>query len=669
MRRLALVSALATALALASLGGCTPEPPAGIDLLDIRRWEDTRNLASDSLATALREGDIAMRAAAARALGRIGHADALVPLVDALDDDAAEVRREAAFGLGILDHLDAVTALVARLDVEDDVEAITEICLALGRLGRQDATPFLHQEAQSLYPRIREAAIEALALLADSTSVGPLLEATHDSVPSVVWRAAYALEKMPDPASHARLVELTEHGFSLVRRYAIRSLGRIDAEETAAHVASLEPRGRDAWHEEVRIADTLGRLGVDEPTVTDRIRTLLEDPVFHVRVAALQAIQRAGWKQLVPDVLARVDDPTVDVRAARLDALAAIDAPGHRRAFERALDDSSLVVRDTARRHLGATGHPRALETVRAGLTDDAPRSTRMAAASGLVAAGEAVPTEELVALLGDEDVFVATIAAQGLADRADAAAGPALLRAADRADDRGGDLRRAVFSALANLHDAGTDDAIDHLRRCMDTAVSPWVRIAARNALDSLLDDPASRAALPTARAIHHDVRPIERDPAQPALVARSSAQEIVLTTRHGDVIIQTLGDEAPQMVETFSRLAAAGRFDGLIFHRVVPDFVVQGGDPTGTGWGDAGFTIRSEWNREHYDRGAVGIAHSGKDTGSCQLFITHAPQPHLDARYTIWGHVVSGIDVVDRIERGDTFTASAFFEDVQSP
>lgn len=650
----------ASLLAVAGLSACVPEPPEGIDRLDVRRWEDTRTLAADSLVVALREGDAPLRAAAARALGRIGHPDGLTPLIEALDDDVTIVRREAAFALGILDHPDAVESLVPRLDEEDDVEASAEVCLALGRIGMNGTATFLHPLAGSPYPRIREAAIEALALLADSTSVAPLMHATHDSVPSVAWRAAYALEKIPDPSTHDRLVELTTHEFGLVRRYAIRSLGRIDAKATAAHVASLQPTGAEAWHEKVRIADTLGRLGVEERAVVDRLRSYLRDPTFHVRVAALQAIGRAGFGFLTDDVRGLIDDPTVDVRAARLDALAALDPVGHADDFVRALTDTSPTVADVALGHLGTTTRSGDLLLVRAGLAPAERRATRMAAARALVAAGDAVPIDELVARLADDDVFVATIIAQGLGDREDPRAVQGLLQATERDDDSSGDLRRAAFTALGDL---GDPVAVDRLRRALGSSTSPWIRIAARDALEKLLPDPADRAALPSARAIHHDVRPIERSARQPALVDRATALDFVLSTRHGDVHIRPFVDDAPQMVESFTRLAAAGRFDGLTFHRVVPDFVVQGGDPTGTGWGDAGFTIRSEWNRHRYARGMVGIAHSGKDTGSCQFFVTHAPQPHLDARYTIWGQVVSGMDVIDRIQRGDTFTATATF------
>jgi cyclophilin family peptidyl-prolyl cis-trans isomerase len=86
-----------------------------------------------------------------------------------------------------------------------------------------------------------------------------------------------------------------------------------------------------------------------------------------------------------------------------------------------------------------------------------------------------------------------------------------------------------------------------------------------------------------------------------------------------------------------------------------VVSGFVVQGGDPRGSGWGDGGISLRDEINPLSFDRGTVGMPKAGKDTGGCQLFITHVPTPHLDGRYTVFGKVVSGMDAVDRLEPGD--------------
>ena len=111
----------------------------------------------------------------------------------------------------------------------------------------------------------------------------------------------------------------------------------------------------------------------------------------------------------------------------------------------------------------------------------------------------------------------------------------------------------------------------------------------------------------------------------------------------------------DAPVTVDTFIALARKGFFDGLPVHRVVSNFVVQGGDPRGDGEGGPGFTIRDEINQLPYLRGTVGMALDWADTGGSQFFIAHSPQPHLDGRYTVLGRVVTGMDVVDRIEQWD--------------
>ncbi|OGU25133.1 MAG: peptidylprolyl isomerase [Ignavibacteria bacterium GWA2_54_16] len=113
---------------------------------------------------------------------------------------------------------------------------------------------------------------------------------------------------------------------------------------------------------------------------------------------------------------------------------------------------------------------------------------------------------------------------------------------------------------------------------------------------------------------------------------------------------------DDAPFTVLSFVKLAQKGFYDGLGFHRVVPNFVLQGGDPRGDGWGGPGYAIRSEYSFARFGRGMVGIASAGKDTEGCQFFITHLPTPHLDGRFTVFARVVDGFDVVDRLQVGDT-------------
>ena len=127
------------------------------------------------------------------------------------------------------------------------------------------------------------------------------------------------------------------------------------------------------------------------------------------------------------------------------------------------------------------------------------------------------------------------------------------------------------------------------------------------------------------------------------------------VVTTSKGSFTMELLPDAAPLTVDNFVQLAQRAYYRNVTIHRVVPNFVIQDGDPRGDGNGGPGYQIRCEINQVMYDRATVGMALSGKDTGGSQWFVTHAPQPHLDGGYTVFGRVVAGMDVVDRIIRGD--------------
>jgi cyclophilin family peptidyl-prolyl cis-trans isomerase len=135
-------------------------------------------------------------------------------------------------------------------------------------------------------------------------------------------------------------------------------------------------------------------------------------------------------------------------------------------------------------------------------------------------------------------------------------------------------------------------------------------------------------------------------------------SPRATIHTTR-GDLRLELFGAEAPITVSNFLALAKSGYYRNTRFHRVVPNFVIQDGDPRGDGNGGPGYAIRDEMNRHRYERGALGMALSGPDTGGSQYFLTHSPQPHLDGHYTVFGRLISGFDVLDRIVQGDLITS----------
>lgn len=129
------------------------------------------------------------------------------------------------------------------------------------------------------------------------------------------------------------------------------------------------------------------------------------------------------------------------------------------------------------------------------------------------------------------------------------------------------------------------------------------------------------------------------------------------IIEMDQGKIVIEFFPEAAPGTVANFEKLANAGFYNGLTFHRVIPGFVAQGGCPYGNGTGGPGYTIKCETagNPHKHVRGAVSMAHAGKDTGGSQFFICYDSFPHLDGVHTVFGQVVAGMDVVDRIEPGD--------------
>ncbi|MBX7201463.1 MAG: peptidylprolyl isomerase [Bacteroidia bacterium] len=130
-------------------------------------------------------------------------------------------------------------------------------------------------------------------------------------------------------------------------------------------------------------------------------------------------------------------------------------------------------------------------------------------------------------------------------------------------------------------------------------------------------------------------------------------------MQTKYGTMKIEFFEKDAPGTVKNFVDLAKKGFYDGLKFHRVIPDFVVQGGDPTGTGAGGPGYKIKCELTGEnqYHDRGVLSMAHAGRDTGGSQFFICHSRKntAHLDRNHTVFGKVVENVEVVDQIRQGD--------------
>jgi len=280
---------------------------------------------------------------------------------------------------------------------------------------------------------------------------------------------------------------------------------------------------------------------------------------------------------------------------------------------------------------------------------------------------------ETLAEYLSSSDVFVRAATAGLIADQPKTRGMSALLEkaflSALSTDKHDNDAQLATLDAMAKVDSSAS---VDTIYKALD---SPDYLV--RKRAFGLLVDPKLLAAYPGAANVARDARARHKDQVwqydaktgtklgqmlskdadyRRALSRKNGSVRAVFTTQKGSFTIEFLPEDAPLTVDNFVKLARAGYFNGLEVHRVVPNFVMQDGDPRGDGNGGPGWSIRCEVNMVPYERGAVGMALSGKDTGGSQWFVTHSPQPHLDGGYTVFGRVnETGMKVVDRIVRGD--------------
>ena len=604
--------------------------------------EDQRRLAGGELLSFLKHSDPAVRARATLAVGRLQDSTSVPAVKPLLKDPDARVRREAAFALGQIGQHSARAALEEALG-DRDPEVVDLSLEALGKLGDKAATPRVTALLGSRDPLLRGDAAIALWRLADASALGSLLAHLGEPVADVRWKILYALEKQKDARRiGVAVTPLLHDPDPLVRAHAARTLGRAKVPGvTAALLQALEDRDGAVVVNALRALQLIAD-STDAGTA-GRIARRLPHPDPSVRVTAATVLgDRFAWTAAPVGDAAAVASvlmlSTQDYDAATRGAAArALLAHVGLDAWSRVapmMEDSCVYVRTAVLDGFRQMPSPeiadhaqQVADVLYASLRRVRPLFERMTAAEiagTLVARASGRPYarmfESLVANLRagleDDDVLFAASCAGALGEAGDKVSVERLAAAyAARGKDADADARIGIRDALRTLAGRAFTDSLEKAH-----------------------PQPAPLASYPDG---------FERAPAE---------THAVLTTSAGTIEWRLLGDEAPQTVRNFVTLAKRGYFDHRQVHRVVPDFVIQDGDPTGTGSGGPGYTIRCEYNHERYTSGQVGMALSGKDTGGSQWFITLAPQPHLNGRYTIFATVTKGLDVAKRITQGAT-------------
>ncbi|HEY3155381.1 MAG TPA: HEAT repeat domain-containing protein [Candidatus Eisenbacteria bacterium] len=634
--RPAVVGSVLLVCALAPFAGAQapPAPPqARVAWLERRAAErDTTGLAE----ALLRDRSAVTRAAAARALGLIQERASVPALVWALRDGSAAVRRQVAFALGLMGDSTASPVLALRWEREPDLGVREAMVVALGYIGAHASVPTISRALSArLEPERWDAALAA-ARIRDRALLSPLSAHATDARPEMRWRVAYALGRIGDRAGAPALRTLLRDKVEVVRMSAARALGEVADSSAAGLLATLL---RDpAWRVRVNAAHALGVLGAKGHA--GGLRSLLADPSAHVRWEAALTAGTLGDSASVAALTRALSDSATGVVQGAAIALLKIQGERAIPTIAQPLDLLPGFMRAGLMEALGQVPGPMALQTLLARSRDstDAPQAAGAVAGLAQRKADSTKVIPALRALLGARDFTVVSSAADALGQLGDSASVPSLASLLTRVGTtEDADIRASAASALAAIKTKDALAALARMRRDPERRIRETVCLAL-----GLPPDSIGLVSNPLLRAV--SVSPVPRT--------------ALIHTERGIVTLAFDHARAPGTVENFVKLARAKYFDGIAYHRVVPNFVVQDGCPRGDGWGGPGYMIPCEYNDRPYETGTVGMALAGKDTGGSQWFITLSPQPRLEGRYTVFGKVTQGMEVVERLMPGDRIT-----------
>lgn len=663
-----------------------------------------RSDAVPGLVRGLADRSSAVRQAAASALGWVGSPAAVAPLAEAAAGTDPQLRLAALEALGRIPHDGSSLFGAARHGgAREAAAAWTSLRERAAGVAadtlRSLLTSGLERGERDVVWRVLRCAERAAA---DTALVRVLAPFARARPVQIRVHALRALGAQTSPAALAALLASGEQRLLLpaadaarARIALARALGRV------GHALLTNPPAPAVPEAELnRLADLLVESSRQRDphvarTALEAMAALVEGLPLPPEAAVRESLLPLWRLRLARAARSRLTDGEPAVRGAAALAYGSLRGEAATAEIVPLVKDPAAAAATAAVAALGRGGGAEAWRLLREAAAPGrhpAVRQAALAAAGDLWAAAQALPAgsrppaprAEVAELLlrgaRDQDFAVMAAACEQLGRLGaaiPAAAWPVLLAQYDRAAGEG--AADVKLAALALLEAAGGAGALGPLAApATATATMPGLpdslRAPLRRLLERAFDDADRRVRLqgraaalasglvpghlvPSEASLLATLPPVARDPRQPPVTLPFAAPRLRCVTSRGEFVIALDGTLAPNTAATLLALARQGFYRDLAFHRVVPDFVVQGGDPRGDGSGGPGWTLRSELSRAPFERGTVGIADSGRDTGGSQFFVCHSAQPHLNGRYTVVGRVIKGMHVVDAIQPGDTF------------
>ncbi|MFZ1977284.1 MAG: peptidylprolyl isomerase, partial [Bacteroidota bacterium] len=674
---------------------------------DILQLQDQRSLGSGRLGEYLSSKNENIRYRALIAFANIQEDSSARLIIPLLADRVPRVRAAAALALGYLSDSLAPHRIFAALQKEKDRETQKAFFDALGRCGDDKMLDSLTVNNMSEYSQeglaisfvrfaLRGIKSERLVwscfgMLSDTSA------AVRGTALYALWHSApYGLIGLEIMKQNDLLLQIAGDPNPVVRMNLATLLGRTRAENGKAILDSLESAENKMhdWRVLVQIEKTRTILQFSRGQALDKVVPYLRLSNDHCTIAMLQNLQvlsadtiqrSSSYAEIGKELQRIIGMQSVASNAVRGEALVVLGL--HYPDF---IDDYDFILQDA---------------------------NTSIFMKKKYVEAASARFTKKhldlLIGLLNDKRIPLSMTAwdyvRQFLTFKAFVAMGfdsaaiqnliPVILEKAEQSLQRKDIGIATVVANLFSQPSAGWIVASDENKQKMiknfvaaskasDSPDAIETQIAIIDAIGQIgwkksvptLQDMIGSGLLPVAKEAQRVVEKITQTastivPAPQEIEKKSrrdwselesikSDQRVELLTSKGRIILRLQKDDAPFTVLSFVRLVKKGFYNGLFFHRVVPNFVAQSGDPRGDGWGGPGYTLRTEISFAHIEEGTCGMASAGKDTEGSQFFITHWPALHLEGSYTIFAKVVEGLDVADRIQIGDTILSAGLIE-----
>ncbi len=629
----------------------------GLDAL--QEAEDHRDIHAPALKHAISSTNALDRARAARALGRIQNSEGISSLLILLNDSSLGVQKEAIFALGQFGweksfsqgrEKEITQALVPKLKSKDHevrrlaVEALGKIAL--------DETPLLVVSAlHDSHKEVRAEALVALyryrmilklrdasanPALLNEAQIKAVLALASDKNKEVQEKLAYYFLRVKDDRGKHILLNLAESENLWARFFSVSALSKYSGED----VQNILLQSTQDQSSHVRVA---ALQGVSTQKIAHLLSPALRgDPSYHVRSAYIQALQSLKPSIEAYNKIKELSlDSQISVRSEALIAMASFEQDSTYDLLKIALQNLTWQLRSAAAQSLSFLKNEEKKEIAELALKDKDVR----------------VRVSALEALAKTEEPYAYNAIEKALESNELSERGSAIYALNDRKE-----LQRML--AAYTCYQKSLDEKWIEQREEIVKLWSSENTEETTRFLKEALNDPSSSVINLAIRALEERGISENTTAQQEAKLSYSPYRElnfkqnphIILHTSKGDIHLELYPKAAPIHVANMVGFAEENKYSGLPFHRVISNFVAQGGDPDKSGWGSAGYSLRAEINKVPFERGSLGMPRStGFDTGGIQFFINHIPTPHLDGQYTVFGKVTDGLEVLDQIEVGD--------------